>query len=185
MMGKLDDENAVRHGDGPPASPTPMRDITFNVVPVNHNLRITPTRPGGNASKIRNGSVNDRNCATMIRYIYIPASASAKTWVTDETCPNLGVLSTLGDSRCRWSCMQSLMSYARSTFWMIGIIQILAGLYAAIAIAVSHKPTPRPHGAALGIAVCLLLVALGVLCCLAARAWRHKKRFARPLVAYS
>src|SRR5712692_1401602 len=79
--------------------------------------------------------------------------------------------------------MQSLMSYARSTFWTIGIIQILFGLYFAIAVAISQKPATRPHTAALVIGVGLLTFALGALSCLAARAWRHKKRFARPLVA--
>jgi len=35
------------------------------------------------------------------------------------------------------------------------------------------------------VLICLVSVAMGVISCLAARAWRHQKRFARPLVAFS
>src|SRR6266550_4298558 len=58
----------------PASMTTPMRDITFNVVPVSNSVRITPIKPGGKASRIRKGSVNDRNCATIIRYRSISES---------------------------------------------------------------------------------------------------------------
>ena len=40
---------------------TPMSDITFNVVPVNHNVTSTPVRPGGTARRIKSGSMKLRN----------------------------------------------------------------------------------------------------------------------------
>ena len=46
---------------------TPINDITFNVVPVSHRISNTPVSPVGMASRIRNGSRNDLNCATRIK----------------------------------------------------------------------------------------------------------------------
>jgi len=83
--------------------------------------------------------------------------------------------------------MRSLAGYARSTFWTVGIVQILAVAYAAVSFALRH---PAPGHAAptavryLVFAVVLgLLMGVGALFCFAAWAWRHQKRFARPLVA--
>jgi hypothetical protein len=77
--------------------------------------------------------------------------------------------------------MPSLLSYARSTFWMIGIVEIVFGLYMAVAV----RPTlsSRPHATALLIAIGLLLASMGALSCLAAKALSREKRFTRPLVA--
>jgi len=83
--------------------------------------------------------------------------------------------------------MRPLASYARSIFWVLGILQILAGLFMAVDIAVRRQPA-HPHSAgviAISVAICLLIAALGVLSCLAARAWRRKEFFAKPLVAIS
>ena len=46
---------------------TPMSDITLSVVWVSGSTTSTPMKPIGIASMIRNGSLNDRNCATRIR----------------------------------------------------------------------------------------------------------------------
>ena len=52
----------------PASITTPIRDITFKVVPVRRRTRITPVIPGGSASKMIKGSRNDLNCATRIKY---------------------------------------------------------------------------------------------------------------------
>ena len=46
---------------------TPISDITFSVVPVTSRKRMTPVIPGGIASRITIGSMNDANCAIRIR----------------------------------------------------------------------------------------------------------------------
>jgi hypothetical protein len=46
---------------------TPIRDMMFTVVPVMSNRRITPVKPGGTASRIRNGSFTEANCAIRIK----------------------------------------------------------------------------------------------------------------------
>jgi hypothetical protein len=79
--------------------------------------------------------------------------------------------------------MRPLLSYARSTFWTIGIVQILAGLYLAVAAAVRPPAASRPYAVAIVSLIALLIIALGALSCLAARALRHNKRFSKPLVA--
>jgi len=78
--------------------------------------------------------------------------------------------------------MRLLVGYARSTFWTIGILQILIGLYLA-AVTALHPPAPPLAG--FRITGGLLTVAFGVLSCLGAKALRHQKRFAKPLVAIS
>ena len=47
---------------------TPISDCTLSVVPVRYSMSSTPVSPVGTASRISNGSTNDRNCATRIRY---------------------------------------------------------------------------------------------------------------------
>ncbi len=44
----------------------PIRDMTFSVVPVSHNVNSTPIMPGDKASKMISGSIIDRNCATVV-----------------------------------------------------------------------------------------------------------------------
>jgi hypothetical protein len=83
------------------------------------------------------------------------------------------------------SPMQQLVGYARSVFWTVGVIQILAGLYVAFTIGFGHRTSSHPVAVAAAILLCFLVVGLGILSCLAARAWRHKTRFAKPLVAIS
>ena len=51
----------------PTSISTPISDITFSVVPVRGRMINTPMNPMGIASMIRNGSLNDLNCATRIR----------------------------------------------------------------------------------------------------------------------
>ncbi len=46
---------------------TPISDITFSVVWVSGSITSTPMNPIGIASMMRNGSLNERNCATRIR----------------------------------------------------------------------------------------------------------------------
>ena len=46
---------------------TPISDMTFSVVPVTSRNRITPVMPGGMASRMMNGSMNEANCAIRIR----------------------------------------------------------------------------------------------------------------------
>ncbi len=46
---------------------TPTSDITFSVVCVSGRMISTPMNPIGIASMIRNGSTQERNCATRIR----------------------------------------------------------------------------------------------------------------------
>jgi hypothetical protein len=79
--------------------------------------------------------------------------------------------------------MRSLLSYTRSVFWTVGIVDILAGLYIVVR-SFGHIPaTARPHAHAIVLAIGLLSVALGTLSCLAARAFRHRNLFSRPLIA--
>ncbi len=78
--------------------------------------------------------------------------------------------------------MRILANYARSTFWTIGMIQILLGGYAAITTAIRpDRSSGLIH--ALAILLLLLIAGLGVLSCLAASAWRRQKTHATPLVA--
>jgi hypothetical protein len=74
--------------------------------------------------------------------------------------------------------MQILLSYTRSTFWIFGIVQIGTSLlflaYSFFSPNLSRKITAL---------VCLVVVCLGVFSCLAARALRQRKRFARAVVA--
>lgn len=79
--------------------------------------------------------------------------------------------------------MQVLASYARSTFWTIGIVQILLGLYLGVTAALSHQPASRPRAAAIVLFLGFLNVAMGSWSCLAAWAWRRQARFARLIVA--
>ena len=67
---------------------TPISDCTLSVVPVMNSATRTPVRPVGTASRIRNGSRNDRNCATRIRYSSTSARIrpSAKL-VNDDRMP--------------------------------------------------------------------------------------------------
>ena len=46
---------------------TPISDMTLRVVCVSGRMISTPMKPMGIASMIRNGSINDRNCAIRIR----------------------------------------------------------------------------------------------------------------------
>ena len=46
---------------------TPISDMIFSVLPVKRRIRTTPTRPGGIAIRMMNGSTNDLNCAIKIR----------------------------------------------------------------------------------------------------------------------
>src|SRR5258708_39418098 len=52
----------------PTSMTTPISDITFSVVPVRYKTNSTPDKPGGTATRMMKGSMNDRNCATRIRY---------------------------------------------------------------------------------------------------------------------
>ena len=61
----------------PTSITTPISDMTFSVVPVSQSVRMTPVSPGGTASRMMNGSTNDRNCATRIRYSSTTARAQA------------------------------------------------------------------------------------------------------------
>jgi hypothetical protein len=74
--------------------------------------------------------------------------------------------------------MQILLSYTRSTFWIFGIVQIGTAVlflaYSFFSPGLSRKITAL---------VCLVVVCLGVFSCLAARALRQRKRFARAVVA--
>ncbi len=51
----------------PASITTPISDITFRVVPVITSVSSTPEMPGGSASRMINGSMKERNCATRIR----------------------------------------------------------------------------------------------------------------------
>ena len=51
----------------PTSISTPISDITFKVLWVSGRMISTPTNPMGMASMIRNGSMNDLNCAVRIR----------------------------------------------------------------------------------------------------------------------
>ena len=46
---------------------TPISDCTFSVVPVRVQREQHAGQSGGTASRMMNGSMNDRNCATRIR----------------------------------------------------------------------------------------------------------------------
>ncbi len=83
------------------------------------------------------------------------------------------------------STMQQLVGYARSVFWTVGVIQVLAGVYLAFTAAFENRSDPDPVRLAVAIVISLLLIAVGSLSCLAARAWRRQTRFARPLVTIS
>jgi hypothetical protein len=80
--------------------------------------------------------------------------------------------------------MRSLVSYARSTFWTLGVVYILLGLIFGCTEVIRH-PAAGHHKA--GIVIILIIgllpIALGALSCLAAAAFRHKGRFSKPLVA--
>jgi Peptidase family M50 len=79
--------------------------------------------------------------------------------------------------------MRSLLSYARSVFWTVGIVDILAGLYIVVR-SFGHIPaTAKPHAQAYLLAIGLLSMSLGALSCFAARAFRHRNLFSRPLIA--
>src|SRR5690242_3139203 len=47
---------------------TPINDMTLSVVPVATSVNNTPEMAGGRANKMINGSLNERNWATRIRY---------------------------------------------------------------------------------------------------------------------
>ena len=55
---------------------TPISDMTFSVVPVSSRKTSTPVMPGGIASRMMNGSMNDANCAIRIRYTSTIESSS-------------------------------------------------------------------------------------------------------------
>jgi hypothetical protein len=46
---------------------TPISDMTLSGVPVNKESAARRSAPVGTASRIRNGSRNERNCATKIK----------------------------------------------------------------------------------------------------------------------
>ena len=46
---------------------TPISDMTLTVVCVISRNRITPVKPGGMASRMMKGSLNEANCAIRIR----------------------------------------------------------------------------------------------------------------------
>src|SRR5258708_28530705 len=77
--------------------------------------------------------------------------------------------------------MQSLVSYARSTFWTLGLVEILFGLY----VLLLRRPEMAPHARAstLMLEFGLVLLALGAVGCAAAHFWRHQKKFTSPLLA--
>ncbi len=77
--------------------------------------------------------------------------------------------------------MRSLLSYTRSVFWAVGIVEILAGI--AIPVLAWRSVPAKPHALLAVILIALLGVGLGALSCLAARAFRHKSRFSCPLIA--
>ena len=55
---------------------TPISDCTFSVVPDSvQRQRARRSDPGGTASRMMNGSTNDRNCATRIKYSSTTASS--------------------------------------------------------------------------------------------------------------
>jgi hypothetical protein len=81
--------------------------------------------------------------------------------------------------------MRSLVSYARTVFWTVGIVSILAGLVIAFGSLGPPSTTAKPHAVAIILTVSLLIVAQGVLSCLAARAFRHRGSSSRPLIATS
>ena len=68
----------------PTSITTPISDITFSVVSVSHSVRITPASPGGTAIRIRNGSTNDWNCATRIRYSSTTARHKPRAKLVNE-----------------------------------------------------------------------------------------------------
>jgi tetratricopeptide (TPR) repeat protein len=76
--------------------------------------------------------------------------------------------------------MHFLLSYTRSIFWITGIIQIVVGLFVLAALFGKRQ---RPILVIVTVVAGLLVVAFGALCCQAARALRHKKRFSRTVVA--
>jgi len=51
----------------PTTNNIPIIDMTVMGVPVRYKTSRTPVNPGGTASRIRNGSRNERNCATRIK----------------------------------------------------------------------------------------------------------------------
>src|SRR5208337_822313 len=72
----------------PTSISTPISDITLSVVCVKGRTRSTPIKPMGMASMMRMGSLNDRNCATRMRYRRTTDSVSprAKLW-NDSVMP--------------------------------------------------------------------------------------------------
>jgi len=74
--------------------------------------------------------------------------------------------------------MKALLSYARNTFWTVGIVIILTSL-AALATGIARD---RRHLVA-KIIVTLIFAGFGVVICLGARAIRRQGRFARATVA--
>ncbi len=79
--------------------------------------------------------------------------------------------------------MRSLLSYTRSVFWAVGIVDILLGLVIAIRSFGPHSPTAKPHVGEIMLGFGLVVVALGTLSCFAAMAFRHKNGFSKPLIA--
>jgi hypothetical protein len=79
--------------------------------------------------------------------------------------------------------MRSLLSYTRSVFWTVGIVNILLGLLIAIRSFGPHSPTAKPHVGEIMLGFGLVVVALGTLSCFAAMAFRHRNGFSKPLIA--
>ena len=65
---------------------TPISDMTLSVVPVAKRMINTPVNPVGTASKISNGSRNDLNCATRIKYTSTVDRIKPRPKLRNETC---------------------------------------------------------------------------------------------------
>lgn len=116
-----------------------------------------------------------------------PGLSQQKTWISDNLSPTQSNyfrgFPTRREIVADVRHMRSLVSYARSVFWTVGLVDVLLGVYLAIRSFGTHSPKARPHAAEFMLAIGLATVALGVLSCFAAMAFRHRNRFSKPLIA--
>ncbi len=79
--------------------------------------------------------------------------------------------------------MKILLSYARSTFWTIGIVTVL--LSASVLVSAVLQAGTKPIHAVAGVIVSMIVGGFGAVTCLAARALRKQGRFAKTMVAFA
>ena len=104
----------------PTSMSTPMSDITLRVVPVRGRMSKTPMNPIGIASMMRNGSLNDRNCATRIRYRRMTDSDRPMAKLRKDSCipctmPRKLTRTFSGNLICAITCRTVSATFPRSS----------------------------------------------------------------------